>query len=49
MCATTAPGPVVDTRTNLPLDRITHIMAQLALNDVHRDALAGELDRVRVA
>ena len=49
MRATTAPGPVVDARTNLPLDRITHIMAELALDDVHRDALAGKLYCVGMA
>ena len=31
------------------LDTITRIMAELALDDVQRHALAGEFERVRVA
>ena len=31
------------------LDRITRIMAELALDDVQRHALPGEFERVRVA
>ena len=37
------------TNSDKPLDRITRIMTELALNDVDRNALAREFDRVRVA
>jgi hypothetical protein len=45
------PSPrrrVLDTGTDAPLDRITHIMAELALDDDQWDTLVGHLDRVRV-
>ena len=46
------PSPrrrVLDTGTDAPLDRITHIMAQLPLDHVQRHALPGHFDRMSMS